>query len=92
MRADADRVTFVERGVGLELDEYPFLAKWQKMLLEKNMIIAVEPKAVFEKIGAVGIENTCLVTKQGLVFFTNLDKNILDVSEVFHTGTNAMFI
>ncbi|CAG0946750.1 Xaa-Pro dipeptidase [Anaerolineae bacterium] len=61
----ADRVTFVGHGIGLELDEYPFLAKGQAMPLEAGMVIAVEPKATFANVGTVGIENTFVVTAQG---------------------------
>ncbi len=60
-----DRITFVGHGVGLELDEYPFLAKGQAMPLEAGMVIAVEPKVTFPKIGTVGIENTYVVTDGG---------------------------
>ncbi len=60
-----DRVTFVGHGVGLELDEYPFLAKGQAMPLEAGMVIAVEPKVTFPNIGTVGIENTFVVTERG---------------------------
>ncbi len=60
-----DRVTFVGHGVGLELDEYPFLAKGQAMPLESGMVIAVEPKVTFPNIGTVGIENTYVVTERG---------------------------
>lgn len=60
-----DRVTFVGHGVGLELDEYPFLAKGQAMPLEAGMVIAVEPKVTFPNVGTVGIENTYVVTEHG---------------------------
>lgn len=60
-----DRITFVGHGVGLELDEYPFLAKGHAMPLEAGMVIAVEPKVTFPNIGTVGIENTYVVTDRG---------------------------
>jgi len=63
--SDKDRITFVGHGVGLELDEYPFLAKGQAMPLEAGMVIAVEPKATFANVGTVGIENTFVVTARG---------------------------
>ncbi len=59
------QVTFVGHGVGLELDEYPFLAKGQAMPLEAGMVIAVEPKVAFGHLGTVGIENTFVVTERG---------------------------
>jgi len=70
------RIRFVGHGIGLELDEYPFLAKGQKMALEEGMSIAVEPKLVFPGKGVVGIENTHVVTKDGLMQLTVADEQI----------------
>jgi len=61
------RIRFTGHGVGLELDEFPFIAKGQQLALEENMVIALEPKTIFPGIGVVGIENTHLVTRNGLV-------------------------
>ena len=60
------KIRFTGHGIGLELDEFPFLAKSQKLPLEKGMIIALEPKAILPDKGVVGIENTHVVTDQGL--------------------------
>jgi Xaa-Pro aminopeptidase len=64
------RIRFTGHGVGLELDEFPFLAKGQNLKLEENMIIALEPKLIIPGKGVVGIENTHLVTESGLVPLT----------------------
>ncbi len=66
MGAGERKVRFTGHGVGLELDEFPFLAKGQKMVLENGMVIALEPKAILPGVGVVGIENTHVVTGQGL--------------------------
>ncbi len=66
MGAEARRIRFIGHGVGLELDEYPFLAKGQEMALQENMVIALEPKLIFPSRGVVGIENTHVVTPDGL--------------------------
>jgi Xaa-Pro aminopeptidase len=60
------RIRFTGHGLGLELDEFPFIAKGQHLALEEGMIIALEPKTIFPGRGVVGIENTHLVTKNGL--------------------------
>ena len=60
------RIRFIGHGVGLEVDEFPILAKGQSMPLEKGMVIALEPKAIFPGKGVVGIENTHVVTDSGL--------------------------
>ena len=66
MGAEDQRIRFIGHGVGLELDEYPFLAKAQEMPLQENMVIALEPKLIFPGKGVVGIENTHVVTPGGL--------------------------
>lgn len=60
------RIRFTGHGLGLELDEFPFIAKGQQLALEEGMIIALEPKTIFPGRGVVGIENTHLVTQKGL--------------------------
>lgn len=60
------RIRFTGHGVGLELDEFPFIAKGQKLELVKGMVIALEPKTIFPGEGVVGIENTHLVGEAGL--------------------------
>jgi Xaa-Pro dipeptidase len=61
------RIRFTGHGVGLELDEFPFIAKGQQLALEENMVIALEPKTIFPGSGVVGIENTHLITENGLL-------------------------
>ncbi|MFO7837995.1 MAG: Xaa-Pro peptidase family protein [Desulfosalsimonadaceae bacterium] len=69
MGAGDQRIRFVGHGVGLELDEFPFLARGQKLALEAGMVIALEPKAIFPGRGVVGIENTHVVRENGLEQF-----------------------
>ncbi len=59
------RVNFIGHGVGTEIDEYPFIARGLEMELKENMVVAVEPKFLFPGEGAVGLENTYLVTFRG---------------------------
>ncbi|NOQ20750.1 MAG: M24 family metallopeptidase [Desulfobacterales bacterium] len=66
MGVSKERIRFVGHGVGVELDEYPFLAAGQKLELQQNMTLALEPKLIFPEKGVVGIENTHVVTKDGL--------------------------
>ena len=66
MGHDQYRVRFIGHGVGIELDEYPFLAREQEMVLEEGMTIALEPKLIFPGRGVVGIENTHVVEENGL--------------------------
>ncbi len=67
MGAKGSQVSFIGHGIGVEIDEYPFIAKGfseQKMLA--GMCFAFEPKLVFPGEGAVGIENTFYISKDGL--------------------------
>jgi Xaa-Pro dipeptidase len=66
MGAGPERIRFVGHGVGLELDEFPFLNAGQTLQLQEGMVIALEPKLIFPGKGVVGIENTHLVTQDGL--------------------------
>ncbi len=70
------RIRFTGHGVGLELDEFPFIAKGQKLELQAGMIIALEPKIIFPGKGVVGIENTHLVTEAGLEPLTKISDEI----------------
>jgi Xaa-Pro dipeptidase len=70
------RIRFTGHGVGLELDEFPFIAKGQHLALEAGMIIALEPKTIFPGRGVVGIENTHLVTENGLEPLSNYPDEI----------------
>jgi Xaa-Pro aminopeptidase len=65
MGPPGDQARFVGHGVGLELDELPVLAPGWKAPLREGQTIAVEPKFVFPGQGAVGIENTFVVTAAG---------------------------
>lgn len=76
MGAAAPKIPFVGHGVGLELDEFPFIAKKQDLRLETGMTIALEPKLIFPGLGVVGIENTHVVTPEGLRPFTAFNEEI----------------
>jgi Xaa-Pro dipeptidase len=65
MGPPGDQARFVGHGVGLELDELPVLAPGFKAALRAGQTVAIEPKFVFPGQGAVGIENTYLVTDAG---------------------------
>ncbi len=70
MGAAEPKIRFTGHGLGIELDEFPFIAKGQTLALEEGMLIALEPKVIFPGKGVVGIENTLLVTDKGLESLT----------------------
>ncbi len=76
MGAPGSQVSFIGHGVGLELDEWPLIARgFHDRVLEEGMVLAAEPKVVFPGLGAVGIENTFVVGPAGLerITFSNED-------------------
>ncbi len=76
------RIRFTGHGVGLELDEYPFIAKGQQLALQAGMVIALEPKTIFPGLGVVGVENTHLVTDHGLEPLNRFPDEITAIPEV----------
>ena len=73
------RASFVGHGVGLELDEWPPLQRGTDAPLEAGMVLAVEPKLIYEGKGAIGIEDTYLVTPGGLQALTLSVRDIVVV-------------
>ena len=67
---------FVGHGVGLEINEPPVLAPRSQEILQPGMAIAVEPKFVLPGIGAAGIENTYVVTDNGLEKITVCEEGL----------------
>lgn len=69
-------VTFIGHGVGVELDEFPVIAPGFDVPLQEGMVFALEPKFAFSD-GAVGLENTYAVTRNGLEKLTNFEEGII---------------
>ncbi len=71
MGSKGAQVSFIGHGVGVELDEYPFIARgFNDYELQENMVFAFEPKVVFPGLGAVGVEDTFWVGAEGLKHLT----------------------
>jgi Xaa-Pro aminopeptidase len=70
---------FVGHGVGLEINELPVLMGRSKDHLQPGTIFAFEPKFVLPGIGAVGNENTFLVTEKGVEKLTVLEEEVLEL-------------
>ncbi len=60
-----DKVRFIGHGLGIEIDEYPFISKGSEMILEQGMVVAIEPKLLIPDRGLIGIEDTYLITGSG---------------------------
>ncbi|MDD5286260.1 MAG: Xaa-Pro peptidase family protein [Desulfuromonadaceae bacterium] len=67
MGAKGSQVSFIGHGLGVEIDEYPFIARgFEDVFLEAGMAFAFEPKVVFPGEGSIGIENTFYLSNEGL--------------------------
>jgi Xaa-Pro aminopeptidase len=75
----SQQAKFVGHGVGLEINEPPVMMSRSNDLLQSGMVFAFEPKFVFPDIGAVGIENTYLVTDSGIEKLTILEEEIINL-------------
>ena len=72
---------FVGHGIGIQINELPVLTPRSKDMLEPNMVFALEPKYVIPGIGAVGIENSFLVTETGLEKITHFTEDIIQLDK-----------
>jgi Xaa-Pro dipeptidase len=84
----SDRISFVGHGIGLEVDEFPFIARGSRMELEPGMIVALEPKLILPPghrappphntlaPAVIPTENTYLVREDSPRLLTRFPENI----------------
>jgi Xaa-Pro aminopeptidase len=72
-----EKVRFVGHGVGIQLDEPPFLAAKMPMRLAANMVVAIEPKVSIPDVGVVGIENTYVIREHGAELLTTAPEEFI---------------
>ncbi len=77
MGSGRERVKFIGHGVGLELDEPPFLSKGMDYIIEEGMVIAVEPKVSLAGYGVIGVEDTIVITKDGNNYLTEAPRDFI---------------
>ena len=70
---------FIGHGVGIEINELPVIAPRSRDILAEHNVIALEPKFVIPHVGAVGVENTYIVTSGGLERITDAPEQIIDL-------------
>ena len=76
----SQQASFVGHGIGLVINELPVLCRKNKEILQAGMAIALEPKFVIDKIGAVGNENTYIVHENGMEKVTTAPEEIIQLS------------
>lgn len=76
-----NQVKFVGHGFGIEINEPPVLTARYKGVFKEGMTIAVEPKFVFPGIGAVGIENSYIIGRDGAENLSPLPTELISLTE-----------
>ena len=71
-----NKVSFVGHGIGLEINDPPFIASMDTTPLKEGMTFALEPKLVLEGEAAIGIEDTVMVTRNGIRYLTPLRQTL----------------
>ena len=77
MGVGRDKVRFIGHGLGIEIDEYPFISKGSEMILENGMAVAIEPKLLIPGLGLIGIEDTYLIDQDGCEKLTSSPEEIV---------------
>ena len=72
---------FVGHGIWLHINEWPVLAPRSKDCLQQGMTLALEPKFVIPGVGAVGIENSFVVTDAGVEMLTVFPEHIVSLTD-----------
>lgn len=82
MGISGSQLKFIGHGIGIEIDEYPTIAKgFYEMELEPGMAFSFGPMLVFPGEGAVGIENSFYLADDGtLKLLTQSEECIINVS------------
>ena len=75
----SQKAKFVGHGTGLVINEQPVIGARSKETLEAGMCIALEPKFVLQGVGAVGVEDTFLVTPRGMETLTPCGLDIVEL-------------
>jgi Xaa-Pro aminopeptidase len=76
---NAHRVKFLGHGTGLNVDDFPVIAKGFDEPLEENMVIALEPKKGVKGVGLSGVEDTYIVKPGGGCCVTGGGRDIIRV-------------
>ena len=79
MGRGSEQVSFVAHGVGLELDEFPFITARFSLPLEADMVVAFEPKFFLPDVGLIGLEDTGRLTADGVEWLTRAPRQVIKV-------------
>jgi Xaa-Pro aminopeptidase len=66
-------------GLGTEVHEMPRLARGEETVLEKGMVITVEPGVYVEGLGGIRIEDDMVVTASGAESLTSANRELIEL-------------
>ncbi|MBK0398262.1 aminopeptidase P family protein [Limibaculum sp. M0105] len=77
---DGKQAHFVGHGVGLDLNEPPFLSRGGREPIREGMILAVELHVCDEQAGMVKLEDMVLVGRDGCRLLTHSPRELIEIS------------
>ena len=77
----------IGHGVGLYINEYPFVSARVNEVLHPGMVIAIEPKIVVPGVGCTEVEDTVVITETG---FEPLSVAGKEIDEVILPGVESL--
>ncbi|MDR2498446.1 MAG: Xaa-Pro peptidase family protein [Tannerellaceae bacterium] len=70
------QAAFVGHGIGLHINEPPVISPRSKDELHPGCVIALEPKFVLPSVGALGIEDSYVITDAGAERLTQVERDL----------------
>ncbi|PLR86807.1 hypothetical protein CVD25_18015 [Bacillus canaveralius] len=64
-------------GLGIDIHEGPIIDKGRTDILQKNMVLTIEPGVYLPGVGAVRIEDMVLITEDGYEILTQTKRNLI---------------
>jgi Xaa-Pro aminopeptidase len=66
-------------GLGLEVHEMPRIGRGEKFIIQKGMVLTVEPGVYLEGLGGIRIEDDVVVTENGSTDLTTASREFLEL-------------
>jgi Xaa-Pro aminopeptidase len=71
---------FIGHGIGLEINEPPFISSWEKSELSENSVIALEIHLMNKSLGVFKLEDTIRIGSDGNEILTVSPRKLIEVS------------
>ncbi len=66
-------------GVGVDIHEEPYLRPGSKTILEKNMVVTIEPGIYIDGLYGIRIEDLGVVTSNGIKLLTRFSRHLIEL-------------